>query len=311
MVRWPPCVRLAAVLVLLVPAGAVADGDAGRYSSALRFSPEGARMLVGVCDMDGDDGALEVRTADGTVLEQVPFEALSPATLSCTPALFEAAVTAPTVIALLARHGLSARPHRGGLSVDQTRYVGVDDEKGGLITLFLVDALGFQRLKYAAALETEHGTNAYAVSVAWAPRDAYAVVAGSRATAQEDGVRHWEPVMLKVGQASRRPGAPVDKPGLARKLNGFGYRAYKRGDHLKATERYEEAVGLDPRFETALYNLACMRALAGRRDDALRDLERLRDMGTAAALEKLAKAPRDPDFRDLLRDPEFRRLTGR
>lgn len=300
-----------ALFSLLAPLAARADDDVGRYSSVLRFSADGARMLVGVCDMNDDAGALEVRTRDGAVLEQVPFDVLGEAAPSCAPSLFEASAGAPDVTALLVRHGLSARPHRDGLSVDQTRYVGVDDEKEGLITLFLFDAMGYQRLKHAQALRTEHGTNAYAVTVAWAPRDAYAVVVGSRAMAELDEGRQWEPMMLKVAQASRKPGVPVDRPSLARKLNGFGYRAYKRGDNLKATERYEEAAKLDPRFETAVYNLACMRALAGQRDEAIAGLERLRSMGTDTALEKLGKAPADADFRALLRDPAFVRLTTR
>lgn len=297
------------LVALLLPAPVRAESDTGEYSAALRFSPDGDRMLLGVCDMNTDSASLEVRDRAGQVLEQVVFDVGGP---SCVPEVFEqSGDRVPTVAALIGKHELTARPHRAGLSRDVSRYVGLDDEKEGMITLFLVDAQGLRKLKYAQALRTELGTNAYAATVSWAPGDSYAVVTGARAMAEDESGRRWEPVVLKVAQPSRQPAAKVDLPSLARKLNGFGYRAYKRGDHLKAQERYAEAATLDPTFETAVYNLACMRALAGKHVEALESLRRLRDLHTEVAAEKLAKAPRDPDFRSMRKDPGFQALTGR
>lgn len=299
---------LVALAALAAHPAARAEADSGEYSALLRFSSDGARILLGVCDMNTDATSLEVRDRVGQILEQATIDGSG---ASCVPEVFErAADGTPEVAGLLQRHALDAQPHRGGMSRDGTRYVGVDDEKEGMITLFLVDALGLRKLKYAAALRTDMGTNAYAAVVSWAPGDAYAVVTGSRAMAEADGARRWEPVVLRVTQASRLPRAKVDAASLARTLNGFGYRAYKRGDHLKAQERYAEAVALAPTFETAVYNLACMEALAGKRTAALATLRRLRALGTAAATDKLGKAPKDPDFRSIRSDPEFLELTG-
>jgi tetratricopeptide (TPR) repeat protein len=303
-----------ALALILLASPARAEHDQGEYATMLRFSPDGQRLLAGRCDMDTDTGVLEVRSAGSELLDRLSFgrDGLAAGGLTCAPEVFERlAGGIPEVAALVARHGVTERPHRGGLSSDGTRYVGVEDEKPGLITLFLYDAEGYRKLKYAPALLNELGTNAYAVSVAWAPADAYAVVTGSRAIAEHQDTRRWEGLTMRVDQPSRRPDKRVDRPSLAKKLNGFGYKAYKRGDYLRATVRYAEAVALDPTYATAVYNLACMKAINADRDEALAGLRRLASLGTAEAREKLQKAPRDPDFRDLVHDPDFRALTGR
>ena len=303
--------------LLFVASPTRAETDGGDYSSLLRFSADGARLLLGTCDMNEDDGVLEVRTEQGAVLEQLPFThdpgRVGPS-VSCSPDVFERAVVSgdfEALVALLKKHGLEQRPRRSGLSGDLTRYVGVEDDQDARITLFLYDAEGYRKLKYAPVLLNDLGTNAYAVTVSWAPKDRYAIVTGSRAVSEEAGERRWEPVMLRVSQPSRRPDIPVDRASLAKKLNGFGYKAYKKGDYLKATERYSEAVMLDPDYETAIYNLACMKALNGSKTEALEGLRKLRRMDTPLAREKLGKAPRDPDFRSIRKDSDFIGLTGR
>ena len=94
------------------------------------------------------------------------------------------------------------------------------------------------------------------------------------------------------------------KPGTAFSPSAWEWNAramqpYNRGDYEAALAGFREAHELFPSDPTALYNMACMEALLGRRDDAIVHLRAALELG--AQPDPLA----DDDFASLRDDSEF------
>ena len=79
-----------------------------------------------------------------------------------------------------------------------------------------------------------------------------------------------------------------------------------RNDLAQALEWYKKALAVDPDFGDAYYNMACIYALEGKKEMALRYLQ-------IAALNGYATAEgidRDPDLEPVHDEPGYRALVG-
>jgi len=93
-------------------------------------------------------------------------------------------------------------------------------------------------------------------------------------------------------------------PRVPEALNGVGVTYRMRNDLPAALEWYKKALALDPDFGDAYYNMACVYALQGQKDLALRYLQ-------IAALNGYASAEgidADPDLSGLHDEPGYRAL---
>ena len=96
----------------------------------------------------------------------------------------------------------------------------------------------------------------------------------------------------------------------ARKKNSAGAKQEKRKQWEAALELYEEAVGLSPRYETALFNVARMYGMLDRSESAVRSLANLSDLGTDEAADYIHKARIERAFRGAYNLPSFKAVTG-
>jgi Flp pilus assembly protein TadD len=96
-------------------------------------------------------------------------------------------------------------------------------------------------------------------------------------------------------------------PTVPEAYNGVGVSFYGRQQYADAEKWYRRALAVDPDFGDAYYNLACLHAIGGRKDTALRLLELAVKNGytTDASLD------RDPDLASLRGDPRFAKLRSR
>jgi Flp pilus assembly protein TadD len=94
-------------------------------------------------------------------------------------------------------------------------------------------------------------------------------------------------------------------PGDVAPLNTYGNILVKLGRLEEAAALFERAAKLEPREPALLYNLACVRALQGRKDRALRLLARAVAMDPAFR----AEAKKDDDLDALRGDPAFEALV--
>ncbi|HEX2570057.1 MAG TPA: hypothetical protein VH877_10910 [Polyangia bacterium] len=83
------------------------------------------------------------------------------------------------------------------------------------------------------------------------------------------------------------------------------------GDAKGALPLLERAIQLRPGYASAWYNLACVRALLGRREDMLEALTRAITLGRADYADYAGAASRDPDFTAFRQDPGFLALVDR
>lgn len=94
-------------------------------------------------------------------------------------------------------------------------------------------------------------------------------------------------------------------PSVPEAYNGVGVTFRMRNDLPSALEWYKKALAVDPDFGDAYYNMACVYALEGRKDMALRYLQ-------IAALNGYATADgmdADPDLEALRAEPGYRALV--
>lgn len=96
----------------------------------------------------------------------------------------------------------------------------------------------------------------------------------------------------------------------AKKLNGLGFKAYKKNNYDKALSFYLKAIQADPLFTTAIYNAACMYGKKGNKLMASRYLWNLKDLGSKKSLEYVNKARIDGDFSSIRETTEFKAATG-
>ena len=82
--------------------------------------------------------------------------------------------------------------------------------------------------------------------------------------------------------------------------------AAQNGDVAAASRHAERALELDPDDPMLAYNLACYRALSGRRDEALELLRRALPRDESLRVH----ARTDPDLESLRERPEYRELVG-
>jgi Flp pilus assembly protein TadD len=130
---------------------------------------------------------------------------------------------------------------------------------------------------------------------------------GARARAREilrDGAA-W----LHEGnfEAARRRflGAIEVDGALPEAYNGVGVTYRMRNDLARALEWYKKALAVDPDFGDAYYNMACVYALEGRKEMALRYLQiaALNGYATAEGIDG------DPDLENVRHEPGYRALV--
>jgi tetratricopeptide (TPR) repeat protein len=90
-----------------------------------------------------------------------------------------------------------------------------------------------------------------------------------------------------------------DPPKTARYYRQRAAEAYKAKDYPSAIENFKKAAEIIPDHPTLLYNLACMYALAGRKNEALASLSQVADMGL------ILPAQKDTDLDAIKDTPEF------
>jgi hypothetical protein len=109
----------------------------------------------------------------------------------------------------------------------------------------------------------------------------------------------YEPARKLFREALRK------QPQSAEACNGVGVTFYARGDFDEALAWYKRAIETDPRFGDAYYNMACLYALQGQKQLALRYLR-------LAALNRYSEPDQmltDPDLRSLQGDPQLTELV--
>jgi tetratricopeptide (TPR) repeat protein len=81
---------------------------------------------------------------------------------------------------------------------------------------------------------------------------------------------------------------------------------YEAGEYAEAADRGRELIEANPQYPLPFYNLACVEALSGRKDEALEHLRR-----AAAMSERLrAYAKEDSDLDSIREDPAFKEIVG-
>jgi tetratricopeptide (TPR) repeat protein len=150
----------------------------------------------------------------------------------------------------------------------------------------------------------------------------YLVTAG-RAVFELDGERRDAPAgtFVFVRPAVRRtafaeePGTTIVSiggvPGKPYQVVGWELWApvrhlYADGKYAEAADRGRELIEANPDYPLPFYNLACVEALAGRREDALEHLGRAIELSERFR----AYAKGDPDFDPIRQEPAFRELVG-
>jgi tetratricopeptide (TPR) repeat protein len=96
----------------------------------------------------------------------------------------------------------------------------------------------------------------------------------------------------------------------AKKLNGQGFKAYKKGRYAEAVQSFQDALGQDPFYVKAKYNLACNLSLLGDADGAVQQLLELQSWDSPEARAHFQQARSDRDFERLHNDNRFRRMVG-
>ncbi len=107
-------------------------------------------------------------------------------------------------------------------------------------------------------------------------------------------------------QARQRFLAAIDADaGIPEAYNGVGVTYRMRNDLPRALEWYKKALAVDPDFGDAYYNMACVYALDGKKDLALRYLQiaALNGYATAGGMDE------DPDLESLRGEPGYRALV--
>jgi len=146
-------------------------------------------------------------------------------------------------------------------------------------------------------------------------------VAAGRARFTIDGSAYDAPAGTYVfipDPRSRRHAVAVEPPVTVLSFGGpptfepsawewaFRAAALIHSDPQRAAEVLAEGLALHPLAPGLHYNLACLHAVAGRREDALACLRRAIELGAEAA----EWARSDQDLASLREDPEFQALVG-
>jgi hypothetical protein len=136
-----------------------------------------------------------------------------------------------------------------------------------------------------------------------AQADARARRAKARAI-MNDGAAYLNEGSFEAARRRFLEAIEVDE-GIPEAFNGVGVTWRMRNDLERALEWYKKALVVDPDFGDAYYNMACVYALQGQKDMALRYLQ-------IAALNGYASGEgidADPDLESLRGDPAYRALV--
>jgi len=95
-----------------------------------------------------------------------------------------------------------------------------------------------------------------------------------------------------------------ESPGDPYSLVGIGATFYARNDYAQAMNYYKQALLNDPNFKDAFYNIACIYALQGKTEMAIKYLKIAAMNGFAEA----AVMTKDPDLQSLKDNEEFKKL---
>jgi|GEM_PF-3068686 len=135
-----------------------------------------------------------------------------------------------------------------------------------------------------------------------------AIVTIDEALVTEEAV---EADLRKAGAAIKRLAKTkcADELESAARLNDIGITARRADDSDKARHFYTLALGKDPKFDLAAYNLACEYARIDEQGDALKMLRFLESLQTPKGKKFLKDAPKDENFADMLDNPDFKALT--
>ncbi|MFL5925193.1 MAG: TPR end-of-group domain-containing protein [Gaiellaceae bacterium] len=150
------------------------------------------------------------------------------------------------------------------------------------------------------------------------------VVIGGRATFTVDGEEHDAPAGTLVhcppgtprGAVAAEPGTTVlgigAKPGEVFQPSGWewvfaGVSLLDQGDEEGARRELQAGIEANPGAWQGPFNLACIEARLGNRDEALDQLERAAQLDSEAVAKY---APDDSDFASVMDDPRFLALTG-
>jgi tetratricopeptide (TPR) repeat protein len=146
-------------------------------------------------------------------------------------------------------------------------------------------------------------------AVAGAPAPAKPAPPGEQARARARAVMSDGAAWLQEGNFERarkrfEEAIAID-PGLPEAYNGVGVTHRMRDDLPAATAWYKKALGVDPDFGDAYYNLACVYALQGQEELALRYLQIAAMNGYATA----EGIDADPDLESLRGTAAYRALV--
>jgi tetratricopeptide (TPR) repeat protein len=151
----------------------------------------------------------------------------------------------------------------------------------------------------------------------------YVVISG-RATFTVDGEEHDAPPGTLVhcppgtprGAVAAEPGTTVlgigAKPGEVFQPSGWewvfaGVSLLDQGDEAGARRELQAGIDANPGAWQGPFNLACIEARLGNRDEALDQLARAAELDREAVAKY---APNDEDFASVMDDPRFLALTG-
>ncbi|MEZ4463295.1 MAG: tetratricopeptide repeat protein [bacterium] len=104
--------------------------------------------------------------------------------------------------------------------------------------------------------------------------------------------------------------ASAEARSAAQAENTAGFRAWKAGRHVQAARHYRAALGLDPAYHLARYNLACVWARLGKSTDALAILAAFKAKGCTECLARVERSRSDPDWKTLWKDPRYQAIAG-
>jgi tetratricopeptide (TPR) repeat protein len=110
-----------------------------------------------------------------------------------------------------------------------------------------------------------------------------------------------ETTLLALGGVPGKPYEPSAWP-IWGPLNPL----YQAGRYDEVIERGRELLDANPHYAELFYNIACCESLAGRTEDAIRDLRRAIELSDRSR----AYAKQDSDFDPIRNEPAFQELIG-
>ena len=308
----------------VVPTLALATHDAGESLAVARMDDDGRHLLVVRCHVQGALEGVFVRTVGASrAVSRLSAEDVAGPDVDGHPLCDDAGgrerfltrLKGGRLASLIVKYKLTVPPIVGGPSPDGSRY-GLLVSAPNRVQPKVVEG---RRLKAAGKpvplSRDAPGASHFSGRVLWHPNGLLIVTEVSAVQRFKDGVVDWRG-FIRAHRFKQRAPETLSARKVSAELNNEGYRRDKRARQATGEpwpedphRLYALAVKVDPSNETAIYNVACMEALMGKRDAAMSTLGRLQRLGTPKARAKLKKAPADKDFESLRGMPAFKRLT--